>query len=380
MTRAHLPGGVVATVAAFVVAGCGGTAVSPVSAPPARPQVAAGPLESYASVAAMLDNVHTTLVSAKLALLRAEFTALAASTSVTDRFDFTVSMTGVAWAPKGDAFAPSGAFDAWVTHPSAADLARLSGLAPGTRLLVAVSRDHEALAVAELDGSGEVVDAGPQFGLFFLEAAARGLAARRTLTAPRDSRCAPARTLSLPATPAAALTSYFTQLGSQPLAARARVSGALDAAADRIEQAAGPAVDAVTGESVPVDLNDIRAQLADGVRADRVVVRRTVSTKIDVSGMADPAHRVVVFFDARSHRLLGWVNAATPSGSNGILQSYLGIPDPGSPVAVYLRSSATAFDCWPGDSGRPLVTVPYEAFAGSSRAVVVVSESTYHVQ
>lgn len=179
----------------------------------------------------------------------------------------------------------------------------------------------------------------------------------------------------VPPTDRAALVSRFTTVWKPPDPAIAAKHNRINRLADRFAHSVARPIDPVSGQPVFPDINDIARQLREGTPESRLVVYKVVPTSI-VFGSPPPGADILVFADHRTGDFLGFVRwQATRTDRVG---TEMLAPRSGGPLAVYAKSSRTAYYCSPV-TGTPLLVVPYDDFAGPRRSYLDLPERTHHV-
>lgn len=185
--------------------------------------------------------------------------------------------------------------------------------------------------------------------------------------------------------PVEGIAAYFDSLDGTTIADRMAVRKALSALGEAVEAVLEKAPhDPVTGNPVyrdfldpvtelPVrpDTRDIYRQLEAGVDEDDIVLHSTIPLRI-IGVNADVPGDVLVFFDSQG-KSLGEVHQSEWQSTD-----YVTAPSDGAGVLMYLRDTMDQrYSCSPSGSQKPLLTIPYDSFAGSDRAVIDVDSGTY---
>lgn len=252
----------------------------------------------------------------------------------------------------------------------------------GDRVLVWIL-DDKVLSAAKPDGSGGLLDSGTRHPFHLPSQGFHAGFVDHVMTAPQLP-CSPAIEGVEDPTYIEALVLYLDEstprqnweLHQQDVARIGRI-------ADEVAVETPESVDPVLGEAVPHNDYDLIQQLLDGVDRADLVVRPTVPTYWDVSGLIEPVELVVTSGDA----MLALINL-TPGMSSGfdsapsIVESFLGAPrDPALSVDVWEVSALDLAGCTiPSDyvaqaesKGELLLEIPYEDFAGATRALITIS-------
>lgn len=252
--------------------------------------------------------------------------------------------------------------------------------AVGDRVLVWIF-DGEVLSVAKPASSGGFVDSGTRHPFHMLSQGYHAGFADHVMSPP-ELPCSPDESAES-ATYVEAMVRYLDessprqnwQLHQEDVARIGRT-------ADNIAADTPEFVDPVLGETVPHNGYDLIQQLLDGIDRADVVVRPTVPTYWDVSGLEDHVELVITSGDVML--ALVSLTPGMPSGFDSapsIAESFLGAPrDPSLPMKVWQVPSFDLTGCTiPSDyvaraesKGTLLTEIPYEDFAGAGRALIEV--------
>lgn len=274
-----------------------------------------------------------------------------------------------------------------------ADLEFYSRHATPFLALAVVSSQDELLAIAPLDEDGKALAPGiGTTGPLFLGSVAHELFIRNYNPLPPIDYCAEAHPYPSSSDALAALTTYFNVLGDRPQLVRAAALDAMDVTVDKILEGSPIFFDAVTGESVAPDPNDVAKQLRSGVAAEDVALRPAVPVGVDLPidlalGPGGSATEALVFVDLQAKQVLSWIQLSPIwiEDDSGVRQPVYGLlihitpPAPGNDVAIYVRSLEGNFDCPPSEHELPLLVIPYDDIAGTRRANFDLATHDYSI-
>jgi len=252
----------------------------------------------------------------------------------------------------------------------------------GDRVLVWIL-DDMVLSAAKPDASGGFVDSGTRHPFHLLSQGFHAGFVDHVMTAPQLP-CSPIIEGGEDLTYVETLLLYVDEsTPRQNWELHQEDVASISRAADEVAVETPESVDPVLGETVPHNDYDLIQQLLDGVDRADLVVRPTVPTYWDVSGLEDSLELVITSGDA----MLALVNL-TPAMSSGfdsnpsIVESFLGVPrDPSLWVEVWQVPSVDLAGCTiPSDyvaraesKGTLLVEIPFEDYAGATRALITLS-------
>jgi hypothetical protein len=331
---------------------------------------------------ARLDETHRAMLEGGLPLIYAAVTGIDVRGGV---LEIQLADVRAVWTPPTDETAelPAPGVLSLGRAPDAL-VSRLLA-SPSSGAYAVIDRKGAPLAVAlETAGGRSLVSTGAREGPLFLADAALWLFEHRVDPMPTLDPCQPPTAAVSAPDPQAALLGYFKALGATPRSdIEARILD-IDRQVDEILRNASPLPDPVTGEHVLPAANDISNQLRNGVPPADVVLRPAIPVGVVVPP-GRSAQDAITFVEATTGTFLGAIELQPvmevgPGGerANYLRVLYVAPPEKGTTVEVYERSlSEPDFLCRPGDGREPLMVIPYDDFAGSSRALIDVASGRY---
>jgi hypothetical protein len=298
-----------------------------------------------------------------------------------DRLSLTMTVLEVAWSPPNQSDWREGR--TLVAETLDGDIGTtLDGVAqPEALVVVSPSGEVYGMAVWDDRSAGTFRPTTP-LGPGFLSVAAELIAAGALDTGralPLDCLLDPAETRP-PAIraekPAHALIE-FLEVGPPPSDPRA-------AAFHRAEGLVADlpwVVDPVVGDEMEPDARWVAIELIRGASSDQLLasMRYLVPFGVDVTELdaATVDSSGIYLYDAVTGRILGWNSLANLAGAPLAITD-ASPPDPGNGAAVYITATPLARpDCPPEPGSVPSLTIPFDDFAGASRAVIDVGTETY---
>lgn len=330
----------------------------------------------------ILGGVHQRLINLGGAVLIADLDTVSLEAS---RVEATARAVEIAWEAKPRWLAPGDLVEVASAELLAGELELAQRLEPGTRVVMLIAPEGELLGIAEIvdEGRLEPIDPHP-WGALFLGAAGEALAESGFPPVPGSHCDVGLGAASEDLSPLAALLRYFSELGMIAREDRIAALAEVDEEVDRILEDASQVVDSVTGDDVPVAINDVRRQVMAG--EDEAELRASYPMLIRLADVDLTTHDVLVFVDAKTGEVTSWIGL-TPTGwvdSEGVthwnseLSIYVEAPAEGNDLLLFLRSTDdVAFDCPPRAGESPLMVVPYDAAFGSSRVEIDLGTLTY---
>lgn len=336
-----------------------------------------------------LAELHETMVTQGLPLIRAEFAVIPDSESPASP---TLRLTApeIVWMPEGASLELSSLGDVPLADPTEADLVALAELASASGLMV-IDESGRLLALAGLiDSRSLATPFEAPTGPLFLAAAADELFKLQYDPVPRVSSCAADLDAAsdLYSNPVDALTGYFERLGSISVTQRLAIEASIESTVEEVVQQNGELVDAVTGRVMAPARNDLIRQLRDGVSPEALTIRPAIPLGVKVPETAqgdDSDNLVAVFVSSPSGDVLGWTPVAPmfASSEDGQLTPItervieLAPPPLEEDLAVFIRTFDQGdFACSPSQDEKPILVVGFNDFAGEGRSLIDLGSLT----